>query len=129
MGKIKNILTDTMEELNWWRGYAESLEDGIKEMRALINESSGIVGYHLNDEIAKWDELMTDSLFSFAEDNIQSRKDFTRDPYHVIRKARKELFIKEYKNMPITVQYTPVYGGIKYTKKDQKDRDETKEAK
>ena len=114
MGKIKDILNDTMEELNWWRGYAESLEDGIKEMRALINESSGVAGYHLNNEIATWDELIIDSLFSFAEGNIQNRKDFTGKSGRVTAKASKELYIKEYKGMPITVQYTPVYGGIKY---------------
>ena len=119
MGKIKNLLNDTMEELNWWRGYAENLEEAIKEMRALINESEGVVGYHLNKDIATWDSLIIDSLFSLAEDSIQSRKNFTATPGHVSTKARKELYVKEYKNMPITIQYTPVYGGIKYVRESR----------
>lgn len=118
MGKIKNILNDTMEELNWWRGYAETLEGAIKEMRDLINESTGVQGYHLNNELTTWDELITDSLFSFAEDGIESRRDFARKRGHITPKPRKELYIKQYKGMPITVQYTPVYGGIKYVRED-----------
>lgn len=107
-------LNDTEEELHWWRGYAESLETGIKEMRDVMNESHGVDGYHLNGDIATWDELLTDSAFEFAEDNIKSKKEFDTKTGHVISKMRAVLYIKEYENMPCTVQYDPFYGGIKY---------------
>ena len=84
MFKIKKKLNDIEEELNWLRGYTESLEAGIEEMRSLINESTGIDGFHLNGDIATWDELLDCSLFEFAEDNIQSKKNFDT-PHKTVR--------------------------------------------
>ena len=49
---LDNDLNDTKEELQWMTKYAESIEAAILEMRSLINESTGVTGYHLNGDVA-----------------------------------------------------------------------------
>jgi len=116
--KIKDKLNDTEEELRWLRGYVIVLENGIEDIRRLINESEGVVGYHLNGNIATWDEVIQDSEFYLAEDFIVEKRkyDTPKEIGHVTTEARNELYIKTYKNLPCTIAYTPVYGGEKYVK-------------
>lgn len=118
MFKRNMKIHDLEKELNWLRGYTHQLEDGIKDIQAIINESTGVVGYHLNGDIAKWDELLSDSEFEFAEGYMREKKDCEQlqDRDMVITKGEKELYIKTYKNMPCCIQYTPVYGGVKYVR-------------
>ena len=104
-------LNDTIEELHWWRGYALRLERGIKDVQEIANNSEGVVGYHLNGDIAAWDELLSDSVFDLTVDDIKNRENG-----HVATELRKTIYLKAYDGLPCTVQYTPVYGGIKYTR-------------
>ena len=39
------------------------LEKGLKDVEALINESSGVAGLHLNGEIAEWGDLRTGGVY------------------------------------------------------------------
>ena len=106
----KDEINDLKEELRWWKGYAKNIESGFKEVRALINESDGVVGYHLNSKIATWNELLKDSLFEINETEIDEVNT------HMTSEQRDVLYIKSYPSLPCTVQYTPVYGGLKYIK-------------
>lgn len=117
MNKKKIKIHDLEKELYWLQNYTCHLEDGIKDMQAIINESTGAVGYHLNGDIATWDKLLDGSTFKFAEEDMRDKKacDQFRDK-DVITKGEKELYIKTYKNMPCCIQYTPVYGGVKYVR-------------
>ena len=116
--KLKHKLLETEEELKWWQGYAENIEAGIQEMRNLINGSNGVDGYHLNGDIATWDELLTDSLFVFAECDIENkmRHEYFCHDLEGIRsqKLRNEFYVKEYENMPWQIHFNPNYGGVKY---------------
>lgn len=103
-------INDLKEELRWWKGYAKQIEAGIREIRAIIDESSGVAGYHLNGDIAPWNELLDDSLFELSETAIDEVAN------HVTSDQREVLYIKDYPHLPCTVQYTPVYGGAKYIK-------------
>ena len=116
---LKHKLSETEEELKWWQGYAGNIESGIQEIRDLANDSNGVAGYHLNGELATWDELLDDSLFRLAEDDIKDRKkheEFCRDLKGIrSQKIKKHFYVKQYKNMPWQIHFNPNYGGIKYT--------------
>ena len=120
INELRDKINDTMEELNWWRGYAENIEIAIEEMQDLMNESTGVAGFHLNGAVAPWDELMNDSVFDMVIKDIKTRKQFKNAWGHVTTETRNELYIKDYKDLPVTVQYTPVYGGVKYIRADSK---------
>ena len=121
MFKRNMIKNDVEEELHWLRGYVNNLEDGLKAMQSIINESVGVAGYHLNGNLATWDELLVDSEFELAEDNMKEKARFytSQETTRVTAKMRKELYIKIYKDMPCSIQYTPVYGGVKYVRADR----------
>jgi hypothetical protein len=108
--RMNDELNDLKEELQWWKGYAKKIEAGFREVRAIINESNGVVGYHLNGDLATWDELLNDSLFEITETEIDDVNS------HITTEQREVLYIKSYPHQPCTVQYTPVYGGTKYIK-------------
>ena len=109
MNNTEKKLNDALEELNWWKNYALRIEEGVIDIRAIVNESEGVAGYHLNGDIAKWDEILSGSLFETTEVDIKDRKNG-----HITTDLKKELYIKSYENLPCTVQYTPIYGGAKY---------------
>lgn len=117
---IKDELNDVKEELLWWKGYAHGIEYCFSYIRDIINESQGVIGYHLNGEIATWDELLKDSMFEIGEGDIKARKSFP-EKQHETSEIRDVFYVKDYKNLPITIQYTPVYGGIKYVRADKKE--------
>lgn len=50
----------------------DKLKKGIESVRSLINESEGVIGLHLNGDIATWNELenggyMEEWLINFNE--------------------------------------------------------------
>lgn len=51
------INTDLCDECKKLREENRKLRLGIKAVRDLINESSGVVGLHLNGDIAAWPDL------------------------------------------------------------------------
>lgn len=108
--RLNDELNDLKEELQWWKGYAKKIEAGFREVRAIINESSGVEGYHLNGDSATWGELLNDSLFEITEIEIDDVN------FHITTEQRDVLYIKSYLHQPCTVQYTPVHGGTKYIK-------------
>ena len=46
---------------DWCGGYYQEVQDALVEVLegvlSLMDESSGVVGYHMNDEVATWEEL------------------------------------------------------------------------
>ena len=57
-------------------------------------------------------------MFEIAEMAIENRKRLTIPSARVTSEARKVMYIKEYPNMPCTLQFTPIYGGMKYVRDD-----------
>lgn len=53
------------------RGYIGAVKV-LKALRSVMNDSAGVIGWHLNGEVAEWGE------FEFEEDMEQSIADFER---------------------------------------------------
>lgn len=58
-----NTAAELTRALNAERARAERLEAGMRAVEALINESRGVVGLHLNGDEAPWSELRSGGQF------------------------------------------------------------------
>jgi len=55
--------------------WADTMQAGIKAVAALIDESYGVAGYHLNGDVASWDELINKYPTCAALMNFDTARD------------------------------------------------------
>jgi len=55
---IQNLFREADKDLEAKNKTIETLSKGLKAVRVLMDESTGVSGLHLNGDIAEWHELM-----------------------------------------------------------------------
>jgi len=58
-----HMLRQLLEENDELQKQRDSLLGGIQAVESLISESTGVMGLHLNGDVAQWDELRTGGQF------------------------------------------------------------------
>jgi len=55
------------------------LEEGLNAVREIIDESEGIVGLHLNGDVAYWDDLQVGGVFEDYLSPLQEAEEVLQD--------------------------------------------------
>ncbi len=77
--RLARAYVEQQREIDRLRAENAKLKNGIASVHALINESFGVAGLHLNGDIATWEELRTGGRFAEWLDALDVASDVAKE--------------------------------------------------